>query len=108
MNVSCEACHGPGSRHERWARMLRVIRWLGGADRGLTARPPRGGEARWAIDSTTGSARRRASTAGRSEVETCAPCHSRRTELDQDFTAGAPLYDHYVPSLIMPGLYHPD
>jgi len=108
MNVSCEACHGPGSRHERWARTPRVIRWLGGGDRGLTARLPRGGEARWAIDSTTGSARPRASTAGRAEVETCAPCHSRRTELDQDFTAGAPLYDHYVPSLLMPGLYHPD
>jgi predicted CXXCH cytochrome family protein len=41
------------------------------------------------------------------QVETCAGCHARRSELD-DAHAGKPFDDAYRLSLIEPGLYFPD
>ena len=42
------------------------------------------------------------------QVETCAPCHSRRSAIHPDYHAGENFFDHYDPALLRAGLYHPD
>lgn len=43
-----------------------------------------------------------------SQVDTCARCHSRRGILAEEFSPGSSFLDHYLPSLLDAGLYHPD
>jgi tetratricopeptide (TPR) repeat protein len=90
-NVSCQSCHGPGERHVQWARTAR--------DRRSDASPP-GERYGLAVDFRARGA------AG--QVEVCAACHSRRTELTATPVPGEPRLDHYLPSLLRPGLYHAD
>jgi predicted CXXCH cytochrome family protein len=42
------------------------------------------------------------------QVEVCAACHSRRSELSAMPVPGQPHLDHYLPSLLREGLYHAD
>ena len=42
-------------------------------------------------------------------LDTCATCHSRREEMDEDFQPGDNFHDHYRMALpSQPGLYYPD
>lgn len=41
-------------------------------------------------------------------IDTCATCHSRRSQLAEGFRPGDELLDHYLPALLMPGLYFAD
>jgi predicted CXXCH cytochrome family protein len=87
IDVSCEACHGPGSRHVEWAEIPAMARPVVD-DYELVIR--------------TGG------ISSREQVELCAPCHSRRTELgDYDHTR-IDLLDNLVPSVLEEGLYYPD
>ena len=90
-NVSCQACHGPGQQHAQWARSKAEgipLSTLAGERYGLL------------VDFKAAGA------AG--QVEVCAACHSRRSELTAAPVPGQPRMDHYLPSLLQPGLYHPD
>ncbi|HEY5646364.1 MAG TPA: multiheme c-type cytochrome, partial [Pseudomonadales bacterium] len=42
------------------------------------------------------------------EINACAPCHARRTQIAEGFIPDAPLLDFYRPQFIVPGLYHTD
>ena len=42
------------------------------------------------------------------EIEVCAQCHARRAQIAEGYRAGQPFLDHYLPSLLTPGLYHVD
>ena len=79
IDVSCEACHGPGSHHVDWAEIPPM------------ARPET--ENYDLVIPTSG-------ISSRQQVELCAPCHSRRTELgDYDHTRPE-LLDNIVPSVL--------
>jgi len=108
ISVGCEACHGPASRHLTWARYPRLIRnvfWRG--DR-LPAQLTERQGVKWSIDSTTGNARRSVQRGTDREIQSCAPCHSRRVQIAEGYSAGAQFLDYYVPSLIVNPLYYPD
>lgn len=108
INVACEACHGPGSRHVEWAQAARSGRAPLREDKGLVARLTEREGVRWTIDPASGNARRSAQRQTDTEIDVCAQCHARRGEIGEGYFAGAPLLDYYLPSLLTPGLYHAD
>lgn len=87
VDVSCEACHGPGSRHVEWAEIdpmgrpevedYDLVVHSGGMD-------------------------------NRQQVEMCAPCHSRRSEIGDYDHSQVDMLENLVPSLLQEGLYHAD
>lgn len=87
VNVSCEACHGPGSRHVAWAEIEAM------------ERPETEGFG-LAVDTR--------SMDNRQQVELCAPCHSRRSEVGDYDHSQVDLHENLVPSLLREGVYHVD
>lgn len=79
VSVGCEACHGQGARHVSWAQS-------GALDGAQIIRM----------------------TSQQEQMNTCAQCHSRRSQLRDGFTPEQDLFDYYLPVLLEEGLYHPD
>ncbi len=108
VNVSCEACHGPGSRHVAWAEQAAQGSEKADVTKGLTVslRERRG--MHWTLDPQSGTARPQEARPLHAEIEVCAPCHARRSTIAEGFAAGKPFFDYYQPSLLEPRLYHVD
>lgn len=111
IDVSCEACHGPGSRHVSWAR-----KWNDTPPEERSAPPEKNGfpvrlvdeRARWVRAEGEKVARRDPPLAHHEQTETCARCHSRRTALVDGSVPGAALSETHLLSLLETGLYHDD
>jgi predicted CXXCH cytochrome family protein len=114
IDVSCEACHGPASRHVALAEA--AAEPSGGRERseprggwGLTVTLRRPGGTWTLPDGGTTARRTGPPGAGAAvEVETCAPCHARRATISETHVPGDPLLDAYRVSLLREGLYHAD
>ncbi len=106
LNVSCEACHGPGGKHVAWTR-----------DNPTGERPERGGfdlafderhNVSWQLNAATGNSQRSAPRTTNNELNACAGCHSRRSRIADNNDPAVPYLDNYVPAFIDPPLYHAD
>jgi tetratricopeptide (TPR) repeat protein len=87
IDVSCEACHGPGSLHVELANR-RGLFWDRNVHYGLT-------------NVMKGAPNSR-------QIETCAPCHARRSIIHPDYRPGDSFLDAFQPSMLDAGLYHDD
>ncbi len=84
INVSCEACHGPGSEHIRLAR----------AD----AKP----------ELVNSSVFLGAFSSQQEQMQFCARCHSRRSQLTNSFNFEEHWMQQYSPEILRPDLYYAD
>jgi len=98
IDVSCEACHGPGSTHVELAEAKSLF-WDRKHGYGL----PR---MKTTLAAMPFDARPLSAT--KTELETCAACHSRRATVHPDFRPGSELLNYYEPRLLDEGLYHAD
>jgi len=87
INVNCEACHGPGSAHIEWARLPEM------------ARPQ---------DNNTGLLVRTSRITSRQYVESCAPCHARRSSLGPFDYSHPEFLSNAIPQLPTPPTYNID
>lgn len=110
LGVSCEGCHGPGSRHVAWAEHKRD--GIDGAaepeNKGLLVTFHERAGVTWTRDKESGELRRSALPSLRPELETCGRCHARRAALAEDWLPGSSLSSTHLVSLLEPGLYHDD
>jgi predicted CXXCH cytochrome family protein len=108
IDVSCEACHGPGSEHVAWAEELGDAydpfeHEVGGLT--VDLRAP---EREWEIDPATGTAIVVKRTQPSKQIETCARCHSRRGQIGAQHVDGRTLLQSHRLALLTDALYHPD
>jgi predicted CXXCH cytochrome family protein len=107
VNVSCEACHGPGGAHVDWGRRVKAGQPSADPRMGLVFQLKTHKDG-WPFLPGTSIARRVTPIDSRVEVETCGRCHARRSQDWADYRFGAPLADTHRVSLIDEGLYESD
>ena len=86
IDVSCEACHGPGSYHVELANRKSLF---------------------WDRNHGYGLAKLKTES-NRRQIETCAPCHSRRTVFKEGFQPGCNFDDYFAIQVVTDPVYHVD
>ena len=106
INVSCEACHGPASRHMAWAAKAKAP-YAPGSDKGLVSLKSRWQDA-WKFRSATAPHAQRDKPADAAVMNSCAACHARRSTLVEHGAPGGPLEDTHRLAMLTSPTFHAD
>jgi tetratricopeptide (TPR) repeat protein len=87
INVSCEACHGPASNHQKWSEVNEEDR----------PEIPHDGFDRKTIELNAEQL-----------LDQCAYCHARRSSMTDNGTTGDAYLNHFIPQIISSSYYYPD
>lgn len=87
IDVSCEACHGPGSLHVKLANSTSLF---------------------WDRKRGYALATLKDKTNNQPQIQACAPCHSRRRVVAPGYTAGCNYYDFFGNEVLTQSAYHAD
>ena len=98
INVSCEACHGPASKHIAWSQEQTKEMKNKGFPLSLKYK-----QGKWDTNSTSHK-----TALTDKEIDVCAKCHSRRSQMNDDFVPGDKFSNHYLAVQLEQGLYFPD
>jgi Flp pilus assembly protein TadD len=103
ISVGCEACHGPASAHLEWTKDKPAD-----TNMGLTVSLSERNGVTWIPNADTGKPVRSRPRQSDVEIQVCAQCHSRRSQVTEGYHAGMLFQDFYRPALLTPDLYYAD
>jgi tetratricopeptide (TPR) repeat protein len=93
--ISCESCHGPGSRHIEWTKEKNAGDSLKGFDIGLSNE-----KIDWVFNKAKGISYPTRIVRNTTLIETCARCHARASRLTDQYHHGESLLQSHLPSTI--------
>jgi tetratricopeptide (TPR) repeat protein len=104
INVACEACHGPGSRHVENVRSGEEAK--SGIGWAFILKDTSAGA--WSFAPGRSTAQRTRPLPSHGELEMCARCHSRRAQAWGEYAHGKPLAETHRLALLDEGVYEAD